>query len=435
MFKKILTALDNSSYSDYGMDAAIQISKAFGSTVAGCHVYAARLHETRFMDMESGLPERYQSEAILKRQRDIHESLISKGLGIISDSYLDKFEKKCQEVNVSYERKNREGKNFVEILKEIEEGEYDLAVMGSLGMGVVENSLIGSVCERVVSKTRKDILIVKSPFFPPLVKSPSSPPFPKGDEGGLGNILVAIDGSPYSYWGLMVALGFQKAWGQISNLSPQIEAVAAFDPYFHQVAFKNIANSLSDEAAQVFRFKEQEKLHDEIIDKGMAKLYQGYLDMAARVANARGVKIKTTLLEGKAYNEILKHVQSVKPSLLMVGRFGLHQVPESDMGSNAQNLLRFAPCNIFIGGRGFSLEEVIKTQLDALPSVEWAQSALARLEKVPPFAKGMAKKAIEDFAREKGKRKITDGVMDEAVKKLLPPSARKAMGIENLSMQ
>ena len=163
----------------------------------------------------------------------------------------------------------------------------------------------------------------------------------------------------------------------------------------------------------------------------MAKLYQGYLDMAARVANARGVKIKTTLLEGKAYNEILKHVQSVKPSLLMVGRFGLHQVPESDMGSNAQNLLRFAPCNIFIGGRGFSLEEVIKTQLDALPSVEWAQSALARLEKVPPFAKGMAKKAIEDFAREKGKRKITDGVMDEAVKKLLPPSARKAMGIEN----
>ena len=94
MFQKILAALDNSPYSDYGMDAAISIGKAYHATVTGCHVYAARLHETRFMDMETGLPERYQSEAILKRQRDIHESLISKGLGIISDSYLDRFEKR-----------------------------------------------------------------------------------------------------------------------------------------------------------------------------------------------------------------------------------------------------------------------------------------------------------------------------------------------------
>ena len=95
MFQNILTALDNSTYSDYGMDAAISIARVFKATVTGCHVYAARLHETRFMDMESGLPERYQSEAVLKRQRDIHESLISKGLGIISDSYMDRFEKRC----------------------------------------------------------------------------------------------------------------------------------------------------------------------------------------------------------------------------------------------------------------------------------------------------------------------------------------------------
>ncbi|MBI5682321.1 MAG: universal stress protein, partial [Deltaproteobacteria bacterium] len=89
MFKKILIALDNSTYSDSAMEASIAIAKAYNSEITGCHVYAARLHETRFMDMETGLPERYQSEAILKRQRDVHESLISKGLGIISDSYLD----------------------------------------------------------------------------------------------------------------------------------------------------------------------------------------------------------------------------------------------------------------------------------------------------------------------------------------------------------
>ena len=303
---------------------------------------------------------------------------------------------------------NREGKNFAEILKEIDQGGYDLTIMGGLGMGVVENSQIGSVCERVARKAKKDILIVKQPLF----------------SSELNNILVAIDGSACSYWGLMVALGFKKAFGC------EIEAVAAFDPYFHQVAFKNIADALSEEAAKVFKFKEQEKLHDEIIDKGMAKLYQGYLDTAAKIAQARGLEIKTTLLAGKAYNEILKHIQKTKPSLLIMGRFGLHHVPESDMGSNAENLLRLAPCSIFVGGRGFNPDEIVKSQSNSAPIIEWADGALKRLEKVPPFAKGMAKKAIEDYAREKNHTTITEKIMDEATQKLLPPSARKAMGIE-----
>ena len=406
MFKKILTALDNSSYSDYGMDAAVAIAKAYGAEVTGCHVYAARLHEGRFMDMEAGLPERYQSEALLKRQRDIHESLISKGLNIISDSYLDRFDKQCRDVQISFNRKSREGKNFVEILNEAEEGGYDLVVMGSLGMGVVESSIIGSVCERVTRKVRRDILVVKN------------------NTSIKGNIIVGIDGSPYSYWGLMVAIEFKKAFGC------EIEAVAAFDPYFHQVAFRNIADALSEDAAKVFRFKEQEKLHDEIIDKGMAKLYEGYLDVAAKIARARGVDIKTTLMAGKVYNEILKAVQAGQPSLLIIGRFGFHKVPESDIGSNTENLLRMVPCNVFIAGRGMNPEDIIKAAPDSLPDIEWTEGALARLEKVPPFAKGMAKKAVEDFARENGHSTITDSVMDNAVRKLLPPSARRAMGID-----
>ncbi|MBI3754230.1 MAG: universal stress protein [Deltaproteobacteria bacterium] len=330
---------------------------------------------------------------------------------------MDRFEKRCQEAKVHCIRKNREGKNFAELLKEIDEGGYDLTVMGSLGMGVVENSIIGGVCERVARKTRKDLLIVKSETLNP-------------ESEILKKILVAIDGSPYSYWGLIVALNLKKAWGQISNLSPQIEAVAAFDPYFHQIAFKNIKDALSEEAAKVFKFKEQEKLHDEIIDKGMAKLYQGCLDTAAQIAKTKGIDIKTTLLAGKAYNEIIKHIQLTKPGLLIIGRCGLHHVKESDMGSNAENLLRLAPCNIFIGARGFNPEEIIKTNTNALPCIEWTEGALKRVEKIPPFAQGMAKKAIEDYAREKGQNMITEKIIDEATNKLLPPSAKRAMGIE-----
>lgn len=396
MFQKIIVALDNSDCSDYGMEIAASIGRAYKASVTGCHVYAARLHETRFMDMEAGLPDRYQSEAVLSRQRDIHESLISKGLGIISDSYLDRFEKRCEVLGVTCERKNREGKNFVEIIREVEEGGYDLAVMGGLGIGEVENSIIGSVCERVARKIRTDMLVAKKNLP---VK---------------GKILAALDGSPHSYWGLMAAVGFKKAFGC------EIEAVSVFDPHFHQTAFKNIAGVLSEEAAGVFKFKEQEKLHDEIIDRGMARLYQGYLEMAERVASARGVEIKTTLLAGKAFNEILKKVRSEEPSLLILGRFGLHQVPESDMGSNAENLLRLAPCNVFIAARGCRPEDVIGNSQAPVADIKWSEDAQKRLERVPPFAKNMAKKAISEYAREHGHTEVTKDVMDEAAQVLLP---------------
>ena len=105
-------------------------------------------------------------------------------------------------------------------------------------------------------------------------------------------------------------------------------------------------------------------------------------------------------------------------------------MPESDIGSNTENLLRMVPCNVFIAGRGMNPEDIIKAAPDSLPDIEWTEGALTRLEKVPPFARGMAKKAVEDFARENGHSTITDSVMDNAVRKLLPPSARRAMGID-----
>ncbi|MBI5467589.1 MAG: universal stress protein, partial [Deltaproteobacteria bacterium] len=222
MFGKILVALDNSKYSDWGIEASLAISGAFGSEVTGCHVYAAKLHESRFMDMETGLPQQYQSEAVLARQREIHESLIAKGLGIISDSYLDRFEASAGAKGIgNFKKKSREGKNYAELIKEAAEGCYDLVVMGGLGMGAVESSLIGGVCERASRHISTDTLAVKTPSF-------------------CGRILVGIDGSTCSYAALMSAMGLKKVFGG------EIEAIAVFDPYFHQVAFKNIAGALSE---------------------------------------------------------------------------------------------------------------------------------------------------------------------------------------------
>jgi nucleotide-binding universal stress UspA family protein len=83
-YKNILLPLDNSEHSNHAMEAALAIAALHASRVTGCHVYAARLHETRFMDMEKGLPPQYRSEPALKRQREAYGDLIEKGLNIFA---------------------------------------------------------------------------------------------------------------------------------------------------------------------------------------------------------------------------------------------------------------------------------------------------------------------------------------------------------------
>ncbi len=408
MYKEILLPIDNSRYSVFGIDIGIELARKFHSHITGNHVYAARLHDNRFKQMESGLPEKYQEEKELQRQRDIHAGLITKGLEIISDSFLDVLEQKCKAANIQCNRRLLEGKNYAKIVEDVQSNPYDLVIMGIQGLGAVNGSMIGSVCERVVRRVKTDILITKNNRL-----------FDK-------KIIVAVDGSPNSMAAVKSAVAIAKAFGTA------VEAVSAFDPNFHYVAFKNIADVLSEEAGKMFRFKEQEQLHEEIIDKGMAKIYQEHLDIAKKIAKADGLDIATKLLSGKPYDEILKYVKDNSPSLLVIGRLGVHSANGLDIGSNTENLLRFAPCNILIVSRDYTPSEEIKkdSKKDSLP---WTKDAEARLEIIPAFVRGMAIKAIEGFARDKGAKEITADIMEAAVEKLLPASAREKMGIKKKS--
>ena len=63
-----------------------------------------------------------------------------------------------------------------------------------------------------------------------------------------------------------------------------IEAISVYDPFLHYIAFNGIVDVLSEQASKVFRFKEQEQLHEEIIDTGLAKIYQSHLEVARDIA-------------------------------------------------------------------------------------------------------------------------------------------------------
>ena len=401
MYKTIYVPVDNSDHSNTAVDVGVHFAKAFGSKIVGSHVYAAKMHDKRFKQMEAGLPEEYHDEKELDRQRQIHDSLITRGLQIITDSYLDYVDKKCAENNLPIERRSLEGRNWKVLAEDINTNAYDLVIMGALGVGAVKDSVIGSNTERVLRRVRNsDMLIIKQ--TQPMTG---------------GRIVVAVDGSPYSFGGLMTGLALGKAFNM------PVEAISAFDPYFHYAAFHSISGVLNEEAGKVFRFKEQEKLHEEIIDSGLAKIYQSHLDICREIAQAEQTDVKTTLLDGKAFEKIIQYVRKDIPALLIVGRIGVHSDEDMDIGSNTENLLRSAPCNILVSNRKYV------PPIDTLAeyTIAWTEEALRRMEKIPVFARGVAKTAIHRYAIEKGHTIISNTVVDTAVGHILPKGAMDAM--------
>ncbi|MDH3285445.1 MAG: universal stress protein, partial [Acidobacteriota bacterium] len=254
MYKKIYVPVDNSDHSNRAIENSVLLAGAFGAKLVGSHVYAAKMHDYRFKQMEYTLPEEYLDEPELERQRKIHDSLITLGLQLISDSYLEQMKNLCGEVGLEFDSKMMDGKHHVEIVKDVASSDYDLVVIGALGVGRVKDSLLGSVCERVTRVCDRDVWVVRH--------------VPAVDEEPRETILVGVDGSPQSFGALVTAIELAK------RLDKKIELVSVYDPYLHYSVFNGIVGCLTEKAAKVFRFEEQNQLHEEIIDTGLAQIYQ-----------------------------------------------------------------------------------------------------------------------------------------------------------------
>ena len=105
MYKEVYVPVDNSDYSNQACVIGVDVARQFGGRVAGCHAYAAKMHDVRFRQMESGLPEEFRDEDERKRQRKIHDQLITKGLEIITESYIDILEPLCEKYDVELVRR------------------------------------------------------------------------------------------------------------------------------------------------------------------------------------------------------------------------------------------------------------------------------------------------------------------------------------------
>jgi nucleotide-binding universal stress UspA family protein len=403
MYKSIYVPVDNSDHSNRAVACSVALGKAFSAKLVGCHVYAAKLHDYRFRQMEYTLPEEYIDEVELERQRKIHDSLITMGLKLISDSYLDGMSRLCGESGLAFEPRMMDGKHHTEILKDLTGSQHDLVVMGALGIGRARDSVIGSVCERVARQSDRDVWVVKH--------------VPEPGEPERDTILVGVDGSPQSFGALMTAIDLARTFGKT------VEAIAVYDPYLHYSVFNGIVNVLTEQAAKVFRFEEQNQLHEEIIDTGLAQIYQSHLEVGERMASEAGVAIKKTLLDGKPFQKILDHARKTNPWLIVLGRIGVHSPnDETGLGSNAENILRSASCDVLLSTR----LEVPRLDVRAEETVRWTPEAEERMKHVPEQVKGIARTGVLRLALEKGHSVITSAVIDDAMDRFMPKSASAA---------
>ena len=395
MLKKILICLDNSAQSNSGADLGLAIARFEGAAATGCHVYAANLHNDRFRQMEAGLPPQYQDTSRLKDQREVHDTLISKGLRIISDSYNDVFLTSARTLGVEADAIAREGKNFEELIKEATEGGYDLLVIGSSGLGNTTKGETGSVCARVARMSPCDTLISRT------------------DTDRCGTIIVAIDGSARSFGGLLTAIELSKAFGG------PIEAVSAYDTDYHRHAFRSLSGVLSDEAGRLFRFSEQERLHEEVIDKGLGRIYQDHLETASRIAQMSSVAIKTTLLEGKPSDVVIRHVEEACPFLFVLGKTGAHESPGLDIGSLTEKSLQRTSCNLLISSRRYEGDtETAASGTATGDAPAWEDDAVSILDSIPLFARAVVRLMVEDTARKEGVKMISPAFMREVRKNM-----------------
>lgn len=404
--RRWLVALDASDQANHALDQAVRLAASAGGQITGIHAYAAKLHDKRFRQMESGLPERYREENELEHQRVVHDELIGRGLRIISDSYHEHAQAACDANDVTYQTLSPEGKNYRRLVEAAETGEFDVMAMGSVGLGTVPGNSIGTVCERVTRRCPIDLLVVRD----------------AERAIGDGPIVAAIDGSPRAYGVLKTALDLGR------RLGCEVHAVAAYDPYFHYVAFNKIAGVLSDEAGKTFRFKEQEQLHEELIDDGIAKIYQSHLEVAKTIAEGDGMALTSQLLDGKPHVAIGKYLRKVGASLVLAGKTGIHADPELDIGGTAENLIRAAPCHVWLG----QVTYTPPFDTIARETITWSQEAEARMGHVPETAQNMVRMTLMRMAQEKGHTVITSSLIDEAMRRFCPDAGGRAPESESL---
>ena len=143
MFKNILSMTDFSEDADYAVSTAIQLAKSFGAKLTILHI----IHD------ESQLP--FYLSSI--QYEELNKAIIVE----IERKFREYQEKMADLKNIQYITKIRRGSSYAQGIIEMEEGDYDLVVIGSHGQSALKKFFYGSTSEKIIRRSPISVLVTK----------------------------------------------------------------------------------------------------------------------------------------------------------------------------------------------------------------------------------------------------------------------------------
>ena len=146
LIKKVIVALDGSDSANQALDLALDVAEKYSADILLLSIFHPYLSLIRSNNLTIE-----EIRPYLEKQKAYHEKVLSEAL------------KKVNRLkpNLKVSTKLKEGRPADKIIETAKEGNFDLIVMGNLGIGGVTELLLGSVSDRVADHAPCAVLIVK----------------------------------------------------------------------------------------------------------------------------------------------------------------------------------------------------------------------------------------------------------------------------------
>lgn len=197
----------------------------------------------------------------------------------------------------------------------------DLVVLGAKGLRATLGILLGGVAQQVIEYAQWPVLVVRAPFK------------------GLGCVLLAIDGSPYSR---QAAVYLCQA-GRFARLplpaSTEVHVVHVLPPtpILLPLAEPGTGMMMPTQAEVITAQQAEEERQG-----------QALLEPILEGLKACGVKASGALLRGDAATEIMDYARRQQADLIVVGSRGLSEVRSWLMGSVSRKLVHYSGCSVLV---------------------------------------------------------------------------------------
>jgi nucleotide-binding universal stress UspA family protein len=156
--KKILYATDLSQNARYAFGYAVSLANQYKAGITILHVLE-ELSPTALLMVGDIIGEKRWSALKTEKEDTVLDSIKSR-----LEAFCDEFSTELPDCPFVIEKTIVEsGQPVDQIIQHAEEYNYDLVVMGSRGLGMLANVMMGSTSRRVLRRCRKPVLVVRFP--------------------------------------------------------------------------------------------------------------------------------------------------------------------------------------------------------------------------------------------------------------------------------